>query len=413
MLSDRKNTLYNTYGTFLYFFCQWLTTIAVVKLADFTTAGIYSLIISITNVFYCISLYGLRNYQVSDVSGEFSEYDYILVKVFTTLISFIFFFIAIFFLNINNIAIIGSFVYIFYKYGESVSDLIFGFMQKYDIYKSIAVSYTLKGILVLFSFCIFLYYTKNLILTLFVNVMLYLCVIIFYDLRKLKRNHSVVFSLKEKKYYLLLYKCFPLMIYTLLVPSLNFITRYAVEINFGTNVLGFYSTVTMIFAVLNTLTNSVFVTILPKISLLYKSGELKKIKQIIFKVFIILLVLFFTSVFFASLFGDFIFCKIFGNDILDYMYLLQPTILGAVSLSFFSFLSSILISMRQIKVVLISSVLGILACVVLVIFLLQCFGLIGAMLSMIISILFMIFVSLYFIFRNLKTDIGGMLKCLF
>lgn len=413
MLSDRKNTLYNTYGTFLYFFCQWLTTIAVVKLADFTTAGIYSLIISITNVFYCISLYGLRNYQVSDISGEFSEYDYILVKIFTTLISFVLFFIAVFFLNINNIAIIGSFVYIFYKYGESASDLIFGFMQKYDIYKSIAVSYTLKGILVLFSFCIFLYYTKNLILTLFVNVMLYLSVIIFYDLRKLKRNYSIVFSLKEKKYYSLLYKCFPLMIYTLLVPSLNFITRYAVEINFGTNVLGFYSTVTMIFAVLNTLTNSVFVTILPKISLLYKSDDLKKIKQIIFKVFMILLVLFFISAFFASLFGDFIFCKIFGNAILDYMYLLQPTILGAVSLSFFSFLSSILISMRQIKVVLISSVFGILACAVLVIFLLQCFGLIGVMLSMIISILIMIFVSLYFIFRNLKTDIGGMLKCLF
>ena len=76
--TDRQNNagasdyFWNTFGTFFYFLCQYLLTILVVRLGSFNDAGIFSIVLSITNVFYCISIYGVRNYQVADIENRFS-----------------------------------------------------------------------------------------------------------------------------------------------------------------------------------------------------------------------------------------------------------------------------------------------------------------------------------------------------
>lgn len=94
-MNSGKNTLYNTYGTFFYFFCQWLITVFVVRIGNYHLAGVFSLVVSITNVFYCISLYGVRNYQVSDIKCEYSDADYFTLRTITSIIGFVLFFITI------------------------------------------------------------------------------------------------------------------------------------------------------------------------------------------------------------------------------------------------------------------------------------------------------------------------------
>ena len=62
-----KNVIYNTIGTFFYFFCQWLTTILVVRISGYEDAGILSIVISFYKylLFYCFIW-----------SSEFSGYRY-------------------------------------------------------------------------------------------------------------------------------------------------------------------------------------------------------------------------------------------------------------------------------------------------------------------------------------------------
>lgn len=266
-MNSGKNTLYNTYGTFFYFFCQWLITVFVVRIGNYHLAGVFSLVVSITNVFYCISLYGVRNYQVSDIKCEYSDADYFTLRTITSIIGFVLFFITIKTLHydfeINSCCII----YMLYKIGEAFSDLLFGFNQKYDKYKNIAISYTLKGVATLVLFIFTLYFTKDLFKTIISNVVVYFTIMFLFDWKNLRTHVSIQF--KTDKIITLLKICFPLMLYICLVPYLNFITRYFVELNYGTNNLGYYSSVTMIVSVLSTLTNSVFVTVIPRISRLY------------------------------------------------------------------------------------------------------------------------------------------------
>ena len=66
-VSVKKNILWNSIGTFVMFFCQWLMMVLVVRLSGYADSGILSLSISCGNVFLIIAAFGVKTYQVSDV----------------------------------------------------------------------------------------------------------------------------------------------------------------------------------------------------------------------------------------------------------------------------------------------------------------------------------------------------------
>lgn len=380
-----SNALLNSYGTFFYFFCQWLITILVVRLSGYEDAGVLSFVISTTNIFYCFTLYGVRNYQVSDINNNYSDTDYLGIRFITSIGTICLFTLFLKFMNFDDNTLKCLIVYIFYKFGEAFSDLLFGFDQKYLKYKEIAISYTLKGIVTLSTFCIALYLTQSLFFALLVNVVFYFMILLFYDCKNLKNNLSINF--KKFNGLLLLKICFPLMLYICMVPYLNFITRFVVKNSFGVSELGYYSSITMVFSVLSTLMNSIYVTILPKISTMFYNGQFYEIKRIVMKMLLFLFMLSVIGVVIGHVLGDFVFELVFGPEILSYMYLLPMTIISSIILTAISFMNSILIAFRQNRIVLIGNVLS---CGILTIFvfgLVEKFGMIGSLYSIALALL--------------------------
>ena len=76
-LSIQENIIWNTVGSIIYMVTQWLITILVVRIAGVDTAGNLTLAISVNNIFYSIAMFGIRNYQVSDVKEKYSNNIYI------------------------------------------------------------------------------------------------------------------------------------------------------------------------------------------------------------------------------------------------------------------------------------------------------------------------------------------------
>lgn len=70
--STLANIFYNSFGMIFYYGCQWLTTILVVRLSGFEDSGNYSLAMTFTAAFAILALFNTRQYQVSDVVGEYS-----------------------------------------------------------------------------------------------------------------------------------------------------------------------------------------------------------------------------------------------------------------------------------------------------------------------------------------------------
>lgn len=391
-----KNTFYNTYGTFFYFFCQWLITVLVVRISGYHDAGILSMIISTTNLFFCISLFGMRNYQVSDVESRYSDNHYIFIRLFTIGISFVAFLITLPFFNFENETICCSLIYIIYKFGEALADVLHGSFQRYDSYKEIAISYTLKGLLTVTTFVVTMELTKSLFITLFVNVFVYYVTLVFYDIPKLKQNFS--FIIRKFPCRSILKTCFPLMLYTCLVPYLNFVTRYIVESRFGTEILGYYSSVTMVFVIINTLMASVFVTIIPKISIYYIKKDFPKLNKTISILVVIIFLIGIIACIVSTFIGDLVFSLLYGVAILKYMYLLIPTIIASIMLTYVTLFSSILTAFNKNKELLYCNVIAVIICTLTLPYFVDKYMLVGTMYCLIISLS----VSAIFLFATIQ-----------
>ncbi len=419
-----QSVIYNTIGTFFYFFCQWLTTILVVRISGYEDAGILSLVISFTNIFYFIALFGVRNFQVTDINHEFSDRDYLTSRHITSGIALILFVIAMFCMKFNHITVLccllymifkifegytdvifgiwqnhdGYFelfviamfcmkfnhitvlcclLYMIFKIFEGYTDVIFGIWQNHDGYFEILISYIGKGLLTIIGFCAGLYFF-DLPVAIAIQAFLYFLFIVIYDgneIKKLVKN----FEIKTGQYKKMLIPCIPLMIYGLIVPYLNFLSRYVVELKFGTEILGYYSSITMVFTVMSTLMGSIFVTILPKIAYLYQTGKYKELNKYIAIANFGIIGFGIICVVLGMLLGDFVFSILFGKQILSYMYLLTPTIIASIILSLVSLTSSILISFRKNTLMLWINIIGVVICTLSISYIMDSFGLIGAL----------------------------------
>ena len=346
-------------------------------------------------------MYGVRSFQVSDIKNRYKDGDYLLLRIVTSVISFIFFGITLFYLDYDKEIQLCMIIYMFFKLGESITDLNFGFFQRYNFYKSIGISFILKGVLTLVIFCITLYFSKNLILTLFLEALALWFLIVVYDFKKLKNKLNL--KMKTYKVIFLLKICFSLMLYTLILPYLNFITRYQVEKFFGTEELGYYSAITMVIVVISTLFSSIFIIIIPKISYLYKEKNVKEIIKIILKINLAIFVFTIISIIGGILLGNAVFSILFTDSIQKYMYLLIPTIITSSILGILNYLSTILISFHDLKFVLVANLIPAIFCTLLLKISILQYGMLGSLYSLIISLflgILIVGIRIYFLLKK-------------
>ena len=182
--------LYNTAGTFIYFFLQWVTTIVVVWFAGYTDAGVFSLVVSFTNIFCFISKYGMRNYQISDVDGAYTNAQYLGAKIIASAAAGVGFVIALAVCRFNFYTSVCCVLYMLFKFLESFTDYNFAVFQRLDNYKAIAVSYILKGVLSLGGFAAGLYF-GNLLIAIIAMTVLYFAVLLFYDILIISKKEKI------------------------------------------------------------------------------------------------------------------------------------------------------------------------------------------------------------------------------
>ena len=204
------------------------------------------------------------------------------------------------------------------------------------------------------------------------------------------------FEVKTSQYKKMLIPCVPLMIYGLIVPYLNFLSRYVVELKFGTEILGYYSSITMVFTVMSTLMGSIFVTVLPKIAYLYQIGNYKELNKFILLANLGIVGFGVVCVGLGIVLGNFVFSILFGKQILDYMYLLTPTIIASIILSLVSLTSSIMISFRKNHLMLMINIIGVVLCTLSISFIVDSLGLVGALYALILSLI-VIYIILFII----------------
>ena len=393
------NSVKNLVGTVVYYFCQWLTLIIVIRIAGYTVSGEFSLVISFTNIFGILSQYNIRSFQLSDVNNRFLPQQYSGVYVITSVLAVVLFLFALPFSGYNRNIIVSSMIYMVFKLCETFTNYVFTYMQLKDKYSDIIISYCLKGFIPLVGFTGWLYFTQSLFQSLCIMSLLYIAIIFFYDKRKTHSYFPTGIVMKDA--IVILKDCFPITLSPLIITFMLFLTRHSVESIYGVKELGYYSAVTMIISVILTVAWAFYYVLLPIIADKYIKRLRSDIIRIIFIftgiIFAITLLLFL----FVRLLGSIVFSFVFGAEILEYMYLLFPVIITSAMLAVMAFTSVCLIAMQKRLAMLIGMLAGAALLSVSVIPATRSAGMLGTTQIFTISLCLIIIVHSFLIIRNL------------
>lgn len=346
-LDIKSNTVWNSFGSLIYLFCQWLTTVLVVTLSsNYDNSGILAFAMSVGLIQYSIGCYGIRPFQVSDIEEVYSNSDYIGFRLVTNALGMLICIGYLLFLTNDWTLLLACFFYLFFKFNESFSDVIFGIFQKAHRMDYIGKSQIFKGILSLLGFSITLFFSKNIILA--VTVMTASCFLItfLYDI-----PHARLFGKTQPIWNLSIFKglakaCAASMISnTLIILIVSSVRQYFGLVE-GEAALGIYAAIATPAVVVQAALNFLYMPFIGELSLKYRIGKGAFLKEFN-KVFALLLLSFIVLIAILSIIGPPFLNLVFGDSINDYLYIFIYVLISTALTGLVSYIYNALVVVRR------------------------------------------------------------------
>lgn len=342
-----KSIIYNSLGSGVYLFCQWIITFIVVWIAGYEVAGMLSIAMSVATTYVVIATFNMRNYQSSDIVGRYSEKTYLVSRVFTSSI-------AIFVTLIYSICKGFSFyqvlcinIFMLFKIGEAATDILHGSLQKKWRFDVIGISYFGRGIISVAFFSLGLYITKDLLIALSLMAGATIAFILLYDVRMYKSEYSTYGKFKFGEMIRLLLQCVPMVLYGLMFSYVSMYPRVAVEEMFGTKLLGFYASVAAPALIIQTAASFIFNPFITVFANHYNDGKLKEFRRLTIKILVFILLFGAAGVVLGHFVAPIALPILFGAEITPYAYLFDGVVIISTMTAIIWFFGTLLVIVRN------------------------------------------------------------------
>lgn len=362
--SLRRNFLWNTAGSLIYFACQWLFTILAVRLAGVTISGLLMMALTVTNVFLSIASYGMYNYQVSDTAQKYAQTTYIHSRIFTcslatlACIGYIVLVAIVKKTPYSGAQIVCILLVLGYRLIESVTDVYNAIDQKHGRLDIVGKTYAARGALSLALFAITLRITVNLPITLILMLLGNLAFFILYTKPQAKQFYQKG-NAEWHAIVALLLECAPLAVYCFLNTAAASIPKIMLELVLGNDALGVYGPVTAPVLLLQVGATYLFTPFITVFSDKYALRDKKGFARAIGSVLAIILVLLPIGLLVSRFLGAWGLATFVSKQLVEYSYLLAPMVFSAVLTALVLFFSMVLTVMRCMRGLIFANVCGI------------------------------------------------------
>lgn len=328
-------------------FTSLVFTMIVTFVNGTNDAGIFSYGFATAVILFCLANYITRPYQVTDVSGKFSDSDYIFVRVVTCLSAAI---AAILFCIIRQYDTYKSTIIILmclYRITEAFIETYYAIIQKRNLLYKVGISMFVRAIVGVAVFLFSDILTKNLV---FASAMLIAVNIICFFVYDLPNTHKC--NIEKSKTSAKVIKCllqagFFNFVLTILNSLIINISRYAID-EYETNVIqAIFGYIIMPATFMNLFGQYIIQPVLTTLSQGLKDKNYVLITGVIKKNIMILL-LGGAVVFVAAYFLEVpVLSIVFGMDFSPYKTEMMIIILGSVMYALEVIISFVLISFRK------------------------------------------------------------------
>ena len=405
MQAQKKDYIWNSIGSFLQSAISPILLIVITRLNGVGDSGLFSFAMSLSVVFWAISLWGGRTYQVSDVKKEFSSGDYIVVRFISSLIVAVF---SISFCILSGYDLIKTeliMVLVSFKILESIADSMYGVLQIHNKLYIVGISLTMKSVFGFMIFAIVDILTKNIVYGALSIFIVNIAVVIFYDIPLMKHVESVGLTKKN------IMQAGKIMKKTAEVFVVVFLTMFSLNIpryfldKYHYDQIGYFGIMAMPITLLTLFISFVLQPNVVNLSELLKKKKIKEFTKIVSKIDFITFTLGILFVVSSYLIGVWVLNTVFGIDINNFRIDLTIMVIGAVANAFVSIYVNLLIILRRFKgqfyTLLVTNILA----VVLSIYLIDRLAMLGSVLVFMIISFLQAIILLFIYKRSLKNVI--------
>ena len=405
MQAQKKDYIWNSIGSFLQSAISPILLIVITRLNGVGDSGLFSFAMSLSVVFWAISLWGGRTYQVSDVKKEFSSGDYIVVRFISSLIVAVF---SISFCILSGYDLIKTeliMVLVSFKILESIADSIYGVLQIHNKLYIVGISLTMKSVFGFMIFAIVDILTKNIVYGALSIFIVNIAVVIFYDIPLMKHVESVGLTKKN------IMQAGKIMKKTAEVFVVVFLTMFSLNIpryfldKYHYDQIGYFGIMAMPITLLTLFISFVLQPNVVNLSELLKKKKIKEFTKIVSKIDFITFTLGILFVISSYLIGVWILNTVFGIDINNFRIDLTIMVIGAVANAFVSIYVNLLIILRRFKgqfyTLLVTNILA----AVLSVYLIDRLAMLGSVLVFMITSFLQAIILLFIYKRSLKNVI--------
>ena len=405
MQAQKKDYIWNSIGSFLQSAISPILLIVITRLNGVGDSGLFSFAMSLSVVFWAISLWGGRTYQVSDVKKEFSSGDYIVVRFISSLIVAVF---SISFCILSGYDLIKTeliMVLVSFKILESIADSMYGVLQIHNRLYIAGISLTMKSVFSFMLFTLVDILTKNIIYGALSIFIVNIVVVIFYDIPWMKHVESVGLTKKN------IMQAGKIMKKTAEVFVVVFLTMFSLNIpryfldKYHYDQIGYFGIMAMPITLLTLFISFVLQPNVVNLSELLKEKKIKEFTKIVSKIDFITFTLGILFVVSSYLIGVWALNTVFGIDINNFRIDLTIMVIGAVANAFVSIYVNLLIILRRFKgqfyTLLVTNILA----VILSVYLIDRLAMLGSVLVFMIISFLQAIILLFIYKRSLKNVI--------
>lgn len=405
MQAQKKDYIWNSIGSFLQSAISPILLIVITRLNGVGDSGLFSFTMSLSVVFWAISLWGGRTYQVSDVKKEFSSGDYIVVRFISSLIVAVF---SISFCILSGYDLIKTeliMVLVSFKILESIADSMYGVLQIHNKLYIVGISLTMKSVFGFMLFTLVDILTKNIIYGALSIFIVNIAVVIFYDIPWMKHVESVGLTKKN------IIQAGKIMKKTAEVFVVVFLTMFSLNIpryfldKYHYDQIGYFGIMAMPITLLTLFISFVLQPNVVNLSELLKKKKINEFTKIVSKIDFITFTLGILFVVSSYLIGVWALNTVFGIDINNFRIDLTIMVIGAVANAFVSIYVNLLIILRRFKgqfyTLLVTNILA----VILSVYLIDRLAMLGSVLVFMIISFLQAIILLFIYKRSLKNVI--------
>ena len=353
MQNIKKDYLWNSLGSLLQSAISPVLLIVITRLNGIDDSGLFSFALSLSVVFWAVSLWGGRTYQVSDVKREFSSGGYVAVRFIASLIVAI---SAVVFCVLNGYSTTKTgliMILVTFKILESIADSLYGVLQIHHKLYVAGISLTMKAMLGFAAFMAVDIVTKNVIYGTLAILLVNVLIIFLYDILWVRRVEVINVSKKLCKEYIA--QAVAIMKHTSAVFVVMFLTMFSLNIpryfldKSHPDQIGYFGIMAMPITLLGLFISFIIQPNVVNLSELLVKRKLKEFAQVVSKMNHITFGMGVLSVVLSYLIGVWVLNVIFSININNFQLDLTIMVIGAAVNAFVSIYVNLLIIMRRFK----------------------------------------------------------------